>query len=95
VKRAGRRHGLVRDEELTDWITRQITNHGAELLGVVPSETQHEILGRRRSGPRIRLTGTTFDGAFRAGEAEGINRLLRDGIGHARAFGFGLVTIGR
>ena len=41
---------------------------------------------------RITLSGTRFDGVFRVVDAEKFKCALLHGVGHARAFGFGMLT---
>lgn len=95
VKREKRRHGLVRFEEQVAWMERQLAKSGATPLEIVPNESRREVHKRRRGGKPITLVGVTFDGVISVEDAERVRELVRTGVGHARALGFGLVTLAR
>lgn len=94
VKRDGKRRGLVDEHDQLAWLQRQIEGAGGELLGARVSESRREVFGRRRGRP-ITVHGVTFDGALLIRDSEGVRALAGAGIGHARAFGFGLLTLSR
>lgn len=95
VTREGKRHGLVQYEEQVAWITRQLQRHGARPLEIHVSGSQREVFRKRRGGAPITVVGVTYDGALEVEDLAGTRELVRNGIGHARALGFGLVTVAR
>lgn len=95
VKRNGKRHGLVNEDEQLEWLRRQLAKGGAELVGAHVGESRREVLKRRRRGRTIVVHGVTFDGALAVNDPMALHDLVATGIGHARAFGFGLITLSR
>lgn len=93
VTRAGKRHGLLRTEEQLGWLERQLDRAGARLLLAQTSEARRERMGRRRGNQPIVILGVTFDGALEVHDAEALRKAVATGIGHAKALGFGLITL--
>lgn len=95
VKREGKRHGLVTYEDQVSWIDRQLQERGAVSIEAIPSEARREVFRRRRGGKPITVLGVTFDGTFEVANPIALRAAVESGIGHARSFGFGLVTLAR
>lgn len=95
VKRAGKRHGLLHQDRQLAWLARQLDRSGADLQTAEPTQVAREILRRRRNEKPIVLTGVTFDGLLTVRDPDVLREAVRHGIGHARAFGFGLITLAR
>jgi CRISPR system Cascade subunit CasE len=95
VTREGKRHGLVRHEEQIAWMERQLQRHGARPLSIHANGSQREVYKRRRGRAPITLIGVTFDGVLEIADLDGTRALVKNGVGHARALGFGLVTLAR
>ena len=58
------------------------------------------LAAKRRRSPDLRLTkadvphfGVRFDGTLQVTDARALARAVRDGIGPAKAFGFGLLSL--
>jgi CRISPR system Cascade subunit CasE len=99
VKRNGKRFGLAREEEQIAWLRRKGVAGGFALLHAVAASYQ---LGDRWHGtPRherkasIPHLGVSFDGVLRATDPTALLGVLRSGIGSAKGFGFGLLTLAR
>ncbi|MFZ5824072.1 MAG: type I-E CRISPR-associated protein Cas6/Cse3/CasE [Bacillota bacterium] len=100
-KRNGQRVELRRDEDRIAWLKEKGRAGGFALLTVdlnpaVPDVRIH--IGRSRgSHPRGRLTfgAVTFEGRLQVTDAERFLETLRHGIGSAKAYGFGLLSIAR
>lgn len=101
VKRNGKRHALRTPEEQTAWLHRK-----AELSGFGVPENGVAILslGRRDSPRRERQDGgtttmshegTRFEGVLRVTDASLMIQALEGGIGSAKGFGFGLLSLAR
>lgn len=91
VKRDGKRHALHADDELMNWLLRQGDGHG---FTCDPLRVQTVKLGNRY-GQKRRQTwhAVQFDGALVVTQAEAFEAALINGIGSAKAFGFGLLSI--
>lgn len=95
VTREGRRHGLLREQEQLAWIDRSLSKGGAsDVLATVTASGRH-VMRRRRGGAPIVVQGATFDGVLRVNDVQALRRTLIEGIGHAKALGFGLLTVAR
>lgn len=95
VTRAGKRHGLVREDEQLAWIERALGTRGARQVMSIVRESSRHTLRRRKGDAPIVLHGATFDGILQVEDAAAIRTAVRDGIGHAKGFGFGLLTVAR
>jgi len=94
VKRDGKRLALYREEEHLAWLRRK-----AEASGFVVSSAAARLpqkLGFRTTrGFDTRLFGVTFDGRLLVNEPIKAVAALVAGIGSAKAFGFGLLSVAR
>lgn len=108
VKRDGKRIPLRSEEEQLLWIGKQAGNHGFSLplrnyrkpdgrMVELPfADTEEEEAQRNRHG-----TATTthhavqFDGVLRVTDPEVFSRALAGGVGPAKGFGFGLLSVAR
>lgn len=95
VTRAGKRHGLLREEEQREWIDRQLGRSGLKSHGVRILGAQREQFWRRRGKSPVTLLGVTFDGYCSVTDPAAVENAVRVGIGHGKSFGFGLLTLGR
>lgn len=91
VKRDGKRHALYADDELTRWLQRKGEAHG---FAVDPLNTRSVKLGRQH-GKRRRQTWhlVQFDGVLQVTQPESFVAGLHSGIGSAKAFGCGLLSV--
>ncbi len=101
---SGPRVPIIAQDQLTAWLARKAEDGGFELLSTteVPSVPSVEATpaGERggwrvRGEKRHRLTfaGVRFDGRLRIVDVEEFRRSLREGIGPAKAYGYGLLSI--
>lgn len=83
-----------------DWLERQ--GHKAGFAIGAVSDAPFRLARRRRRGPAldgelakpdIPHFGVRFDGTLVVTDAEALARAIRDGIGPAKAFGFGLLSL--
>mgnify|MGYP001135004147 FL=1 len=95
VKREGKRHGLYRQDDQLAWIEHQLLKHGAEPVAVRIGETSTERCWRGRDSRPISVYGVMFEGLLDVVDPNRVRDLVRNGLGHAKALGFGLVTLGR
>jgi CRISPR system Cascade subunit CasE len=94
VKKAEKRRGLVGEPEQLGWLRRQGERHGFEVEAALV--TGSDVLeARARGDARITLLRVCFEGLLRVKMAEAMRRALVDGVGPAKAFGCGLLSVAR
>jgi|GEM_PF-75420 len=94
VKRAGKRHSITDKEAQLAWLSRKATGSGFHVLQV-SVRTEGNSHGIRRSGTGQAMThnGVCFDGVLQVTDADQFQQTLQSGIGSAKAFGFGLLSV--
>lgn len=91
IKRDGKRHALQDDEALMTWLIRKSQQHGF-LVDVM--DVRINKLGKVLGEKRKRVWGAVqYDGILTISQPDAFTSALRDGIGSAKAFGFGLLSI--
>lgn len=95
VTRAGKRHGLRREDEQLAWLQRQAARGGFAVEAAVV--TREERLALRKPGqPRpIVLHAVTYDGRLVVADPDPLAAALDTGLGHGKALGLGLLSLGR
>jgi CRISPR system Cascade subunit CasE len=93
VTRAGKRYGLLREAEQLAWLERQGQLHGFELARAEVGRSERITVRQGRGGNQITLQAVQFDGLLQATNVEKLERALRNGIGHAKALGLGMLSI--
>jgi CRISPR system Cascade subunit CasE len=94
VVRDGRRCPLPHTDEQLGWLLRKGQLHGFDVLAVTP--TRHHVVGmRHRSSGYFVLNAVQFDGVLQCTDADALVSAVSRGIGRARAFGCGLLTLAR
>lgn len=93
-KLAGKRVQLFGEEAQVAWLRRQGERGGFALLDCRVSgvETQRS---RRTAGAEMRHQAVTFDGVLRVTDAVAFLDALAGGIGPAKGFGCGLLSVAR
>ncbi len=109
VDLGGKRVALVREEEQIEWLVRKgrgdgtdgaggfelVMNEGVSLVTVIP---EGKKFGRKsENGQKHEMThnAVLFEGLLRITDAEVFRQTLVRGIGSAKAFGFGLLSIAK
>ena len=92
------RFGHVTAAQQTRWFEAQAQAHGFSLRRSETGEPDVAVVGRRRTvfwreGQRIVIAVGEFMGHLEVAEPDKLRRALTGGIGHARAYGCGLLTI--
>lgn len=90
-RRSGKRHPIYNDEALHEWLQRKAGDHGFTIDRL---DVQIAKLGNRY-GKRRRQTwhAVQFDGFLVVQDAERFVDAVHNGIGSAKAFGFGLLSV--
>lgn len=91
VKRDGKRHAILAEDELTRWLQRKGEIHG---FALIPANVRIVKLGRQH-GKRRKQTWrlAQFDGVMQVTQPESFVAGLQGGIGSAKAFGCGLLSV--
>lgn len=96
VKREGHRHALLKEAEQEAWLVRKGEQHGFHVLTVqTGSESDARGIKQDEDGKELKLKwhGVRFDGVLRVTDAALFAQAVACGIGSAKAFGFGLLSI--
>lgn len=92
-KKNGRREAIVNREELIEWMQRKAHQHGftvdTESLKTVPRPRQQFI----KKGSAGTHTATEFNGLLKVTDPAAFKQSAINGIGSAKAFGFGLLCL--
>ena len=91
-----KRFAITDPVQLKEWLARQLTNGGCSLLGCDVLEHTLETISRAtKSKPeaKIQLNSCRFVGEFAVTDAAKFRQMFTQGIGRAKAFGFGLLEI--
>jgi len=99
---AGKRVALLTDDERLTWLRRKAETVGIDLLAVRQAPDVLDVLvapggvvtGRRPGSARgLAFAAVRFDGHLRVTDPAALRRAIEDGIGPAKAYGFGLLSV--
>lgn len=99
VTREGKRLGVSDMTDQLQWLKTRSEKNGYELVGAMVSASQ--LLRFKRSphsdssSMTISLQATTFDGHLRVKDPELLKKAVLQGVGPAKSFGCGLLTLAR
>jgi CRISPR system Cascade subunit CasE len=94
VTRDGKRHGLWRLEDQMGWLARQAERGGFAVESAVVTRQERLALRKHDQARGIVLYSVLFDGYLRVRDAGRLVQALADGIGHGKALGLGLLSLG-
>lgn len=97
VTRDGKRRGLIRDESLLEWLGKKQERLGVRFLGMDAIDEGY-IEGSKTKGDKhhlLSLKTARFEGALEVTDADAFAVTFSTGIGPAKAFGCGLVSLAR
>jgi CRISPR system Cascade subunit CasE len=88
----------------TNWVTNKLATNGATMLthsadldndepDVQITSTVHDTFTRHGSTGRVELLKVTFDGTLQIHDLDGLRHALANGIGRAKGYGCGLITL--
>ena len=97
VTKAGKRRGLIRDEALIEWLRNKEERLGASIRSVVPVDEGYATGLRKKDGrmDRVNIKLARFEGILEVSDTDRFVEAIRSGIGPAKAFGCGLLTLAR
>lgn len=93
VKRNGKRYGLIRDDALEKWMLKWEGSMGVKLLSFNVIDEGY-LKGHKRDGI-IQIKTARFEGRFQVVDTEKLLAKMIEGIGPAKGFGCGLLSIAR
>lgn len=93
VTRAGKRYGLVREDEQLIWLARQGERNGFRALEVTRSASAHMSVKQGKTGRRITVQTALFDGVLQITDRNALRQALLGGIGHAKVLGLGMLSL--
>lgn len=93
VKKNGRRLGLLQEEEQWNWLQRKADKSGFECSREDVRITQHGLQHSQRR--RVTHLRVQYDGILKVENTNAFKDALRFGIGPAKGYGFGLLSIAR
>lgn len=93
VTRDGKRLGLTSEEAQLAWLRRQGERLGFAVEAALVSGS--ELLQGRKGDTRISLLKACFEGRLQVQEPAALMQALRSGIGPGKAFGCGLLSLGK
>ncbi len=91
VKRDGRRFALRRDEDQAEWIARKGAENGFQ-IDACQIMVVGDVTGRQ-NGHTMTWYGARFDGVLTVTDAEKFGVAVAQGLGSAKSFGFGLLSV--
>lgn len=97
VTRNGKRLGLVRDEALLHWLRNKEEQSGVRFGSLSAVDEGYLTGARKRAGgtDRVNIKAARFDGFLTVTDGGRFETALRAGIGPAKAFGCGLLSLAR
>ena len=96
VTRDGKRLGLVREDSLRDWLLRRSESIGAEFMGFDVADEGYiygKQFGNNGKSRRLAFKAARFDGRLRVSDHELFAQKLAQGVGPAKGFGHGLLSV--
>ena len=93
TKQNGKRVPVRGDEERLKWLSRRAAQGGFRVEAVRTSEVH--LVGDRAKDDHLSFAGVIFDGTLLVTDAVAFRLALETGIGPAKAFGFGLLSLSR
>lgn len=90
-----KRHGLKSVEEQLEWLHRQGAKGGFDLLGAMVVQSERVKMFKHTRDDEIVLWAVLYEGYLKIADLEAFKRTLASGLGHAKALGFGLLSIGK
>ncbi len=100
AKDVGKIVGHVTPEQQTAWLSNRSVAHGFQLVdsdegSPAVSVSEREKRQFRRGSDRVTLVTARFDGVLRISDLSAFRSVLTGGLGRAKGFGCGLITLAR
>lgn len=95
VTRAGKRYGLLREEEQISWLNRQGERYGFTIQGCIRGACERLRARQGSTGNRITLDTALFEGILYTQQPDRLCQGVLHGLGHGKALGLGLLSLAR
>ncbi|GAA5785389.1 type I-E CRISPR-associated protein Cas6/Cse3/CasE [Chitiniphilus shinanonensis] len=93
VMRQGKRYGLTGETAQLEWLQRQGERHGFTLEAALV--TASDMLRGRKESSVISVQRVAYEGVLQALQPDALAQALLAGVGRAKAFGCGLLSLAR
>lgn len=93
IKRNGKRHGLFRLEDQRQWLVEKGKHGGFEPVDFAIRRTMRIVCSAPGKPAAQVHFGADYEGVLRVTDGEAFARALASGIGPAKGFGFGLLSV--
>lgn len=96
ANRQGQRHPLYREEDQRAWLARKGERHGFRILRLTLIDEGNQYAWKpRKRGKKRKLThyAVRFEGVLQVADPDALWRTIQSGIGPAKSFGFGLLSL--
>ncbi|MNP41961.1 CRISPR-associated endoribonuclease Cse3 [compost metagenome] len=93
VTRQGKRYGLLTEPEQLAWLGRQGERHGFVVPAALVSGS--DLVASQKEGGVISVRRVCYEGVLEVQQLDAFSRALTAGIGPAKAFGCGLLSVAR
>ena len=96
IKDSGKRHGILGEEAQIDWLRRKGLQSGFEVIDATvikegfAEDKMTDTNDRKHS---LTILSVRFDGLLRVIDPDAFRQTIEQGIGSAKGFGFGLLSI--
>ena len=89
------RQGLIKEADQVAWLKRKLEAAGTELLSVqvIPRGLSHSRKNPAKDEQKQTHLGVLFEGLLVANEPEKLEQAVRMGVGPAKGYGFGLISL--
>ncbi len=87
------RYGHVTVAQQQQWLLTRAAGAGVHLPGEGVVVREREVARFRRAGGQVTLARATFEGRLLVQDADALRRVLLEGLGPAKAYGCGLLTL--
>lgn len=89
----GQRRGITDPDQQLAWLARQGSRHGFKIKSVVVQRQQP--IKARKDGKLLTLCSALFDGVLEVTAEEAFGGGARNGIGHGKGLGMGMLSLAR
>jgi CRISPR system Cascade subunit CasE len=94
---SSKRVGLLKEEQQYQWLSRKAEAYGFQLISV-RSAKQPDVIGWQGKGKdsrQLTFQSVLFDGVLQVMEPDLFMQALKNGVGPAKGFGFGLLSLAK
>lgn len=90
-----KRHGLKDVEAQLEWLARQGQKSGFTVVGAMVAKSERVQMLKHKAGNPITVQSVLYEGHLKVNDLETFKQTLVSGLGHAKALGFGLLSVAR